>query len=406
MEKLKILFLSPNGQPNGPRARIHNFAKRLVCMDHDVSILTKSHFHGTNYNYLCKKDVYRIEKINGVQTYWINTTIYRRNGLKRFISEIEFVLKCIFLSFNKIDRPDIIIADSVTPINSLGGYLLAKLLKAKFIHQIRDIWPIALYHDGSLSKLNPLYLFFSAIEKFIYKKCDWICTALPHVHEHVKQSGGNSERITYIRNGADLSVYSKFSSYSSTNRAFKFVYMGTISFAHDVITIVRAAKLIDDLNDVVTFHIYGNGVKKEECILESKKLGLKNVIFHDMIPKKDVPKILSDSDLLLAPVLNSKAYTFGINLNKLYDYFASGRPVLFSGNTPNDDVKEASCGYSIDPEDPIKMADCFRNFVSLSPAEKAVMGKNAKRYADEFYNVDNLVQYFEKMCFELIYFKP
>ena len=45
--------------------------------------------------------------------------------------------------------------------------------------------------------------------------------------------------------------------------------------------------------------------------------------------------------------------------------------------------------YSIEPEDPNKMADCLRNFISLSPAEKASMGKNAKHYADQFYNVDN-----------------
>ena len=43
------------------------------------------------------------------------------------------------------------------------------------------------------------------------------------------------------------------------------------------------------------------------------------------------------------------------------------------------------------------MAECFRNFISLSPVEKARFGKNAKTFAENFYNVDNLVNDFEKM---------
>ena len=84
--------------------------------------------------------------------------------------------------------------------------------------------------------------------------------------------------------------------------------MGTISFAHDVITIIRAAKLIEDLKDRISFHIYGDALKRVGNVLTEKNYFSydRAVLFHDMIPKRCVPKVLSEADLLLAPVLNLK----------------------------------------------------------------------------------------------------
>ena len=66
-----------------------------------------------------------------------------------------------------------------------------------------------------------------------------------------------------------------------------------------------------------------------------------------------------ESDILIACVTDSDAYRFGINLNKLYDYFASGRPVIFSGNAPNDPVADSGAGFSIPPESPKAMVEAL-----------------------------------------------
>ncbi len=143
-------------------------------------------------------------------------------------------------------------------------------------------------------------------------------------------------------------------------------------------------------------------MKKEECVNAAKRFGLKNVFFFGMIDKRDVPNVLSNSDLLLAPVLKSDAYSFGINLNKLYDYMASGRPILFSGMTPNDDVMEAEAGYSIEPENADLMYLKILNYLSLDPSQRAKMGENAYKYAIENYDVDILVGQFEEMLFNVL----
>ena len=105
--------------------------------------------------------------------------------------------------------------------------------------------------------------------------------------------------------------------------------------------------------------------------------------------------------MLVACVLNSDAYTFGLNLNKLYDYFAAGRPVLFSGEANNDDITSASCGYSICPESPEVMAEALFHFSNLSSSQRALMGSNARAFATREYDIDHLAAKMEDTLIHL-----
>jgi glycosyltransferase involved in cell wall biosynthesis len=88
------------------------------------------------------------------------------------------------------------------------------------------------------------------------------------------------------------------------------------------------------------------------------------------------------ADILVAAITDSPSYRFGLNLNKLCSYFASRRPVLFSGNPPNDPVREAGAGLTIGAEDPAAMARALRQLLMAGPMERKQMGENARRYAE------------------------
>ena len=369
-----------------------------------MTIFVKSFYHSSFEDHLEESERFRIETIDGIRTVWIRSRHYRSNGLNRAISELQFAVRAFILARKIHDSPDVIVADSVTPINGIGGYLAARARGAAFVHQIRDVWPIALVHDGSLSPSSPAYYLFRWIEKYLYRRCDWICSALPFVQDHVAESGGDPSRITYVRNGADLEPYDDQASYDGgRSREITAMYIGTIAHAHDVITIVRAASLLEQEGiSGVRFLVYGDGVKRAGCEQETAKLGVKTIEFHGSIPKEEVPEKLASADVLIASVLDSDAYIFGLNLNKLYDYFASGRPVIFSGNAPNDDVKTSGAGFSISPEDPAKMADALKCLLHMSPTDRSEMGKLAREFADEEYNIRKLAGRFESMLLDAI----
>jgi glycosyltransferase involved in cell wall biosynthesis len=130
-------------------------------------------------------------------------------------------------------------------------------------------------------------------------------------------------------------------------------------------------------------------------------LGLENIEFREPISKSDIPKVQADADILLAAVTDSEAYRFGLNLNKMFDYFASSRPVLFSGSAPNDPVKAAAAGYSVPPESPKKIADALCQFALLSSQERSEMGRRGRIFVEQF-DIEKIATNMEELLKEAV----
>lgn len=399
---MRVLFFSPNGQPNGPRTRIVNFAKQSLKRGYKPVVVTKSFFHGDSYNHLKKNEKVRRETIKDIPTLWINTIEYNSNGFYRFVSELQFG----YMAFCHSKRlvPSVVIADSVTPLSAIFGLVLAKTTGAKFVYQIRDVWPIALVHDGSLRKSSPLYFFFRFLEKTLYRHCDAICSTLPFAELHIKNSIGISKEYFYIRNGVDMKPFLDVEEYTGKLGSFvNCTYVGTMAHAHDIITFIKAFAILPKvIRDRFKVHLYGDGVKRAKAEQLAKNEGLQNIHFYGMIDRSLVSTVLGNSDLLIASVLDSEAYVFGANLNKLYDYFAAGRPVLFCGNIPNDEVRIAQCGFSLPPENPVAVASALEQFLELTDAQRMSMGKNGREYAHKEFNIDTLGEKFTTMLDSIV----
>ena len=104
-----------------------------------------------------------------------------------------------------------------------------------------------------------------------------------------------------------------------------------------------------------------------------------------------------ESHILIASVTDSAAYRFGLNLNKLYDYFASGRPVIFSGNAPNDPVAASGGGFTIAPEDPDAMAEAMKKFAEMTPEERVDMGRRGRAYVESEFGMGKLGERMENL---------
>jgi glycosyltransferase involved in cell wall biosynthesis len=109
-----------------------------------------------------------------------------------------------------------------------------------------------------------------------------------------------------------------------------------------------------------------------------------------------------ESDVLIACVTDSPIYRFGMNLNKMFDYLASGRPVIFSGNAPNDPVVESGAGFSIPPEDPNAMVGALQRLLEMSPVERIELGQRGRRYVENEFDMRKLVDRMELLLLQAI----
>jgi len=98
--------------------------------------------------------------------------------------------------------------------------------------------------------------------------------------------------------------------------------------------------------------LVGDGQEKLRLQALAREWALKNVEFRDPVPRQLVPKVLQQADALVLTLRDLPLYRYGINLNKLFDYMASGKPVLFAGRSRNNPVEAARCGLTVPPEDP------------------------------------------------------
>jgi glycosyltransferase involved in cell wall biosynthesis len=295
-------------------------------------------------------------------------------------------------------KPDVVLGPSVPLLTGWGAKYLAGKYGVPFIFEVRDVWPDALVDIGGLKKSSVVYRVFRRMECHLYESATRISSTLPYLGDHVRRAGSDPAKIVCIPNGVDVSQFNQGEDYSGGKAPLVVMYVGGFGLDHDVPTIIRAAKILqDEGSNEFRFVIIGGGVRKEACESEAAKYGLRNLTFLPPVPKSSLPAVQAQADVLVAAITDSPSYRFGLNLNKLCSYFASSRPVLFSGNAPNDPVREAGAGLSIGAEDPAAMVRALRELLAVGAAERKLRGENARRYAENTLSLDALGRKMDSM---------
>lgn len=397
---MNIIFVSAYDAPKGQSARTYNFARELVELGHNVTFITNGFNHFSREEYLQKDEKYRLENIDGINILWLRTFPYYSNGVPRFINMLSNAWQAYFKSNLIENSPDIVIGPSVPLFTGLSAYFISKKRKAKFVFEIRDVWPQALIDLGYLKKSSLLFYIFRKIEVFLYEKSAHIVSVLPYVYKHISKSGISRSKISYIPNGVYLKDFSEC--YGDQNSPGKFLsikYIGNFSATHGTSIILECAKRLRDYP--VNFILIGASIS---TIHELSKTidSYKNIKIMPVIPRDRVASELISSDILIASVKDTKVYQFGINSNKIYDYMAAGKPIIFSGNTPNNQILEANAGIVVPPDDLDALCDAVVTMINMSTAERVKIGMRGRAYAEKKLDVKVLSKKLDELFKKII----
>ncbi len=395
-----IWLINYHGYPPGTSKWTRHFDLfKNLSKKYNFTVFGSSYIHDTGNQLLKEDEKIREEKYEDV-TYKIIKSKGYKNIFQRYFAYVIFILKILFMKKNEV--PNVVIGSSPDLLMGLGAYILSKRYKAKFIFEIRDVWPETLVELNVISRKSPIYFIFRNIEIFLYKKADAIIITAPGIKEHIENSKVNGNKIYYINNGVDLERFyknlerNKEISILDKNK-FNISYTGAIGLANGLDILVDSAKKISDLGyKDICINIIGAGPESER--LKNKYPEIKNIRFQGSFPKERVPRILDESDCLFFSLQDKPLFLkFGISPNKLFEYLASGKPIVFSCKAYNDIVKIANAGISLEKLSVDKVVEGILSLYNMSSEERKILGENGKKYVKENFESKILSQKLENI---------
>ena len=392
---MKIWFINHYAVPPQyyPLARPSLFAKNLIKMGHDVTIIAASTVHNSaSKNLIETKERVREENFDGIPYVLINCTPYQGNGLKRVANILEFAYKLPKV-LNRLPKPDAIIATSFDPISCYAGVKYAKRCGIKCIAEIADLWPETLVAYGGLSRKNPIVKYLKNVEKRIYTQADRIVFTMQGAYDYIIEQGWEEvvqrSKVRFINNGIDLEQFDynrehfhiEDEDLKSTD-IFKVVYTGSIRKVNNVGKLLDVAKLIN--NQRIRFLIWGDGEELSQLEERIAEENITNVLIKGRVDKKYIPYITSLADLNIIHNNPSALFRFGISFNKMFDYLAAGRPTLTDFPCQYNPAIEGGAGIMVEDDSAVYIAKKIDFLSYLDKDQMLIYGTSARRTAEKY----------------------
>lgn len=305
------------------------------------------------------------------------------------------------------DKPDVIIGSSAHPLASYAAIKLAKKYRCKSIVEIRDLWPESIVEYTSFSKNNPIIKLLYSFEKKLYERADEVIFVAEGLYDYILEKGWQDsipkDKIHCISNGIDLEDFENNKKIFIVHDAdlanqdlFKVIYTGSIRRVNNLGLLLDIAKKVT--NKKVLFLIWGDGDEKEYLQQRAESECIKNLVFKGKVDKAYIPGIVSRADLNFAHNNPSSLFRFGISFNKIFDYLASGKPILCDFPSKYNPVVKHKAGIEVDNWRIEEIAKVIDEFASMETCRYLELCDNAKKAASQYnfkYLTEKLIRVIE-----------
>ena len=161
---MKIWIVNHYADPpeGGKYLRHFHFAKELISRGHEVMIFTASTIHNTRMN-LAREGKIVEKNYEGVPYVFVPVRNY--SSLKsRAVNMLEYTFR-LPKAVKAYYKPDVIYASSPHPFCLWIAGRLARRYRARFVAEVRDLWPETFVSMGKFGKKNPAVRALYALEK-------------------------------------------------------------------------------------------------------------------------------------------------------------------------------------------------------------------------------------------------
>lgn len=377
-------FIQPC-EPGGNRS--YWIARELVKRGHQVTMITsanKLHEPG------------RID-VDGIDVVYVKNPAYDNymSMLKKLWAFVAFIKNACMAAAKEKDV-DIVFATSTPLTVGAIALWLKNRKKWKYVFEVRDLWPEFPIEIGAIKNGFLIWL-LRKFEKRIYDKSEHVVALSPGMKEGVIKAGTPEEKVSMIPNMSkpdmfyphepNLEIAKQF---GIDLTKFNVIHFGSMGRANGLQYIIEAAnKLKEKGDDSVRFIFMGSGATEPVIKQLAEDYDLKNVQFLGNHKMGVVAEVVNCCDASITTFLNLPVLKTN-SPNKLFDSLSAGKPIIVnSAGWTKDLVENDDCGFFVDPDNPVDLAEKLQKFMGEENTLKR-WGENARRLSLEVYDKDIL----------------
>lgn len=259
-----------------------------------------------------------------------------------------------------------------------GQYMAVKACQKyhiPYIAPVQDMYPESLANKLPKVAAGILNTLLLPIDKYVLQHANRIHVISEKMKPHLARTRGiDDNKFVVVLNWQDESEFVEYSkkALEVPSHPFTFMYMGNIGPVAGVDLLIDAF-VKSELKDA-RLVIAGSGSMKVS--LQEKAAAYNNIEFWD-VPNGKVPEIQAQADCMLLPM--KKGAASSSIPSKLPAYMFSAKPIIGCvdlGSDTAEAIREAECGWVIEPEDVVLLAETMRE---VNDTEKMLLKEKSEK---------------------------
>jgi glycosyltransferase involved in cell wall biosynthesis len=356
---MRILFLSHYFPPevNAPATRTHEHCREWARAGHEVHVITcvPSHPAGVAFPGY-RSGWYRRDEIDGIIVHRIWTCLAANAGIfRRTLNFLSFVPTAVWRAL-RLGSFDVIIGTSPQFFCAVAAWLSALATRTPWIFELRDLWPESIAAVGAARWYMPIAL-LARLELRMYRHARAVVCVSRSFISHLQDRGVDRSKLSFVPNGINPEFW-RGGDRDAGRRELGVgahdvlvTYVGTVGMAHDLGTVLAAAKRLKDSRRDIRLAIVGDGAELGRLRQHADDEGLTNVTFTGLVARERIPDYLAASEISLVTLKRSDVFKTVLP-SKMFESMAASRPMLLAvDGEAKETLARAGGGISIAPGD-------------------------------------------------------
>lgn len=386
---MKILIVSEVFYPEN--FIINDLAQEWQKMGHSIEVLTQYPSYPQSYVYDgYKNEGYMTEDWDGIKIHRYPFVEGYKESLKKklsnyytFVKEGRKIAKKIAKGF------DCIFVSQTGPLTvALPAIAAGKKYGIPVAIWTLDIWPDAVYSYGVPKNGTTRYV-LNRLIKYIYNNCSTIFISSNRFKDTIELY--TDKQCVYTPNWLKP-AQDKVSDLRLKTDKVNFTFTGNISRYQNLTNTILGFAKANIANAV--FNIVGDGSylsQLKELVAEKQ---IENVVFHGRRPYEEMNDILTQSDILVLPLMPDEGIMKTEPL-KLQSYLYAGKPILgVLGGSGKEIIEDHDLGMCAQPDNIEDIANVFKQMIDFASTHSSDVKNNALELMKTRFNKDVIVKTF------------